>query len=95
MMHIEILETGERRRLEREVWITANRNGPIVTPHRCKARGIGDGESIWSLGGLEGYPEARIITRAEYEQTLRAPEEDPELTDSELLEIIIKGEMGG
>ena len=89
MIHIEITGTGERRRIEHEIWITANRNGPLATPHRAKARGIGDGEQVWSLGELEGYPEARIITLAEY---LEAPEdEDPELTAEEALNIIMGG----
>ena len=89
MIYIEITETGERWQVENEVWISVNRNGPLITPHRIKARGVGDGERIWSFGELEGYPEARIITLAEY---LEAQEEaDPELTDEEALNIIMGG----
>ncbi len=78
MICIEILDTGERRCIDSEVWITVNRNGPLRTLHRVKAKGVGDGEQIWSLGGLEGYPEARIITRAEYEETLGEADADPD-----------------
>ena len=83
MICIEIADTGERVRIENEVWITTNRNGPIVTPHRIKAKGVGDGENIWSLGGLEGFPPGRIITLAEYLETRYLLEEDPELADRE------------
>lgn len=88
---IEIIETGERRRIDRPVFITTNRNGILATPHAVKALGVGDGERIWSLGGLEGYPEARRITRAAYEETLTAPDPDPELTAEEALNIILGG----
>ena len=91
MICLEICETGECRQIEKEVWITANRNGILTTPSRVKALGVGDGESVWSLGGLEGYPEARIITRAEYDERLSPPEEDPELTAEEALDIIMGG----
>lgn len=91
MICIEISETGECRRIEREVWITTNRNGIVATPHRVKAQGVGDGKSIWSLGGLEGYPGARIITLAEYEESLTEPESDPELTAEQALSIILGG----
>ena len=91
MICIEVADTGERIRIEREVWITTNRNGPIVTPHRVKAKGVGDGEKIWSLGELEGYPEARIITLAEYLEGWTPPEEDPEISAEEALEIILGG----
>lgn len=76
--------------IEHEVWITVNRNGPVITPHRCKARGVGDGERIWSLGGLEGYPGARIITRAEYGEQQKT-DVDPELSAEEALAIILGG----
>lgn len=89
MIHIEITEIGERRRIENEVWITVNRNGPLATPHRIKAMGVGDGEHIWSLGELEGYPEARIITLAEYLEA--QAEEDPELTAEETVNIMMGG----
>ncbi len=76
MICIEITETGERRRIENEIWIIRNRNGVIRTPHRVKALGICDGETTWSLGTLEGYPEAKLITRAEFEEALGAAEND-------------------
>lgn len=90
-VYILIAETGQRLAIESPVWITRNRNGILITHHRAKALGIGDGETVWSLGGLEGYPEARIITRAEYEETLTEPETDPELTDSQLVNILLGG----
>lgn len=82
---------GEVRRIESEIWITTNRNGPLATPHRIKARGVGDGEHIWSLGELEGYPEARIITQAEYLEAQAEEDPDPELTPEEALNIIMGG----
>lgn len=88
---IEIMGSGERLKLDRPVWITVNRNGIHATPHRIKAMGVGDGDSIWSLGGLKDYPLARIITLAEY---LQQPDEgvvDPELTAEEALNIILGG----
>ncbi len=91
MIHIEIMETGERRRIAHEIWITTNRNGIISTPHRVKALGVGDGETVWSLGGLAGYPEAKIITLSEYEEGLTPPDEDPELTAEEALAIMMGG----
>lgn len=90
MICIEIAETGERRCIENEIWITANRNGPIRTPHRCKALGIGDGETIWSLGKLEGYPEAKLITLAEYLESL-GEQGEAELSAREVLDIILGG----
>lgn len=91
MVFIENRESGERRMIERPVWITRNRNGILATPHRVKAKGVGDGNEIWSLGELEGYPEARIITRAEYEESLTPPDPDPVLTAEEALSIILGG----
>lgn len=91
MIFAEIAETGERRIIENEVWITKNRNGILRTPHPHKALGVGDGEQIWSLGSLEGYPEAKLITRAEYEEHLTEPETDPELTAEEALAIMMGG----
>ena len=91
MVYLEIVETGERIAIGRPLWITRNRNGILATPHRVKALGVGDGERIWSLGKLEGYPEAKIITRAEYEETLTPPDPDPELTAEEALNIILGG----
>ena len=91
MIHLEIIETGERRRIEQEIWITANRNGPVITPHRVKALGVGDGKEIWSLGQLEGFPAVKLITLAEYGETLTPPESDPELTAEEALNIILGG----
>lgn len=70
MICIEIIETGERLRIEKEIWITANRNAPLITPHRRKALGVGDGINVWSLGKLDGFPVARLITLAEYEESL-------------------------
>ena len=93
MICIEITETGERRCIENEIWITKNRSGIRRTPHRCKALGIGDGETVWSLGKLEGYPQAKLITLAEYLETQASPEEDPELSDREVLEIILGGSL--
>lgn len=93
MICIEILETGQRRKLDAPVWIRGNRNGPVRTPHRVKAQGVCDGETIWALEGkgLEGYGTARIITRAEYEESLAPQEADPELTDTEALNIMMGG----
>ena len=88
---IEIIETGERRRIDRPVFITTNRNGILSTPHAVKALGVRDGDKIWSLGGLEGYPEARKITLAEYLETLTPPDPDPELSAEEALNIIMGG----
>ena len=90
MIYIQT-EGGEVRRIENEVWITVNRNGIVATPHRIKARGIGDGERIWSLGQLEGYPGARIITLAEYLEAQVEEDPDPELTAEEALNIIMGG----
>lgn len=90
---IEIVETGERRRIDNPIWITTNRNGLVVTPHRIKAKGVGDGEQIWSLGALAGYPEVKNITLAEYLEAQTPPEEDPELTAQEALEIILGGSI--
>ena len=90
MIYIQT-EGGEVRRIENEVWITVNRNGIVATPHRIKARGVGDGERIWSLGELEGYPGARIITLAEYLEAQVEEDPDPELTAEEALNIIMGG----
>ena len=90
---IEIIETGERRRIDRPIWVTTNRNGILATPHRIKARGVGDGEHIWSLGELEGYPEAKVITLAEYLEVQGIQDTDPELSDREALEIILGGSL--
>lgn len=88
---IEIIGTGERLHITAPVWITRNRNGILVTPHRHHALGVGDGTQIWSLGGLADYPEARIITRAEYEEALTPPDPDPELTAEQALQIMMGG----
>ena len=88
---IEINETTERRRIEKPVWVTTNRNGIVITPHRVKAKGVGDGEQIWSLGELEGFPEAKIITLAEYQEARALPEDDPELSAEEALNILLGG----
>lgn len=92
-LFVEIIGTGERLRIEKPVWITKNRNGIIRTPYRVHALGVGDGETFWSLGALDGYPEAKLITRAEYEETLTQQDADPELTAEEALEIIIGGSV--
>jgi hypothetical protein len=91
MIHLEVRETGQRLRIERELWITRNRNGLVITPHRVKALGVGDGTQVWSLGDLEGCPEARIITLAEFCETIPQEESDPELSAQEALEIIMGG----
>ena len=91
MICIEVIETGERRCIENEVWITENRNGIHRTPHRCKALGIGDGETVWSLGKLEGYPAAKLITLAEYLESLGEQGEEEELSAQETLDIILGG----
>ena len=52
---IEIIETGERRKLERPIWVTRNRNGILATPHRVKAGGgkrRGDGLEPGAAGGF-------------------------------------------
>lgn len=90
MIHIRTLD-GEYICIENEIWITANRNGIVITPHRVKAKGVGDGTSIWSLGALEGFPAARIITWAEYEEQTVKPDADPELSAEEALEIMMGG----
>lgn len=90
-VYIEIFETGQRMRIEAPIWITRNRNGIHSTPYRVKAKGIGDGAQIWSFGELGGYPVARIITRAEFEETLTPLDPDPELTAEEALSIILGG----
>ena len=91
MICIEVKETGERRCIENEIWITENRSGIHRTPHRCKALGIGDGETVWSLGELEGYPEAKLITLAEYLESLGEQGEEEELSAQETLDIILGG----
>lgn len=90
---IEILATGERRKIDRPTWITVNRNGLLRTPHRAKALGVGDGERIWSLGELEGYPRARVISLAEYLESLGQEDPDPELTAEETLNILLGGNI--
>lgn len=91
MICIEEKGSGIRRRIEREIWIVGNRNGSVITPHRHKAQGVGDGVRVWSLGKLDGYPEARLITLAEFEEALGFADTDPELCAEEALEIIMGG----
>lgn len=91
MIHIELIDTGERRAIEQPVWLTKNRNGIVSTRHQVKALGVSDGTENFSFGMLEGYPEAKLITRAEYEESLTEPETDPELTAEEALNIIMGG----
>ena len=90
---IEILETGDRRKIDRPVWVTVNHNGVLSTPHRIKALGVGDGVHIWSLGELEGFPEARIIPLAEYLETQGKVDPDPELSAEETLIILMGGNL--
>ena len=88
---IEITGTGERKRIDRPIWIIRNSNGILATPHRCQAGGVSDGETVWSLGQLEGFPEAKVITLAEYLEARTEPDTDPELTAEEALNIILGG----
>ena len=88
---IEIVGTGARKKIMAPVWIKQNRNGLLCTSHRHQARGIGDGEQIWSLGTLAGYPEAQIITLAEYLEAAAASDEDPELTEGQIVSILLGG----
>ena len=88
---IEIKETGERIRIADSLWITRNRNGILITPHYTKALGVGDGARIWSFGELHGYPEARIITLAEWMEYQGEELDDPELTPEEALDILLGG----
>lgn len=90
-VYIEMLLTGERVRLENPVWLTTNRNGILATPHRVKALGVSDGMENYSFGTLAGCPEARIITRAEYEETGTAQDPDPVLTAEEAMKIMMGG----
>lgn len=91
MICIEIKETGECRRIDREIWVHRQSNGKVVSCPRPKAQGVCDGENTWSLGSLEGYPEARLIPLAEYEEGLMPPDDDPELTAEEALNIMMGG----
>lgn len=91
MICIEIEKTGECLRIGCPVWITANRNGLLRTSHRVKALGVGDGEQIWSLGSLDGYPKARIISLAEYLAKQKPLEPDQMLPPEEALNIISGG----
>lgn len=60
---------GECLRIAREIYVARQKNGTLVRiPRRYGAQGVSDGEQTWSLGGLQGYPAARLITRAEYEE---------------------------
>lgn len=93
MICMEITETGQRLRIEQEIWITTNRNGIVATPHRFLAKGVGDGGHIWSLGELDGFPGARIITLAEYLESCTFAEDDPELSAGEALNIILGGTL--
>lgn len=88
---IEILGTGERRRIVRPIFITVNRNGILATPHAVKALGVGDGEHIWSFGELIDYPAAKKITLAEYLESLGEEDTEPELRAEEALKILLGG----
>lgn len=91
MVYIEIIESGERASIERPIWLTRNRNGILATPHRVKALGVGDGTENFSFGTLESCREVRLITRAEYEESLTVTETERQLTAQEALEIITGG----
>lgn len=91
MICIEISDTGERRRIEREIWVRRQSNGVVVRCTRSKGQGVGDGEQTWSLGSLAGYPDARHIPLAEYEEGLTPPDPDPMLTAEEALNIMMGG----
>lgn len=91
MICIEILETGARRRIDGEIWVRRQSNGTVVRCQRPRAQGVSDGAEIWSLGSLEGYPEAKLIPLAEFEESLAPPDTDPELTAEEALNIILGG----
>lgn len=88
-LYLELVGSGERICLEEPVWITRNRWGLLRTRYRVKALGVSDGERVFSLGKLEGYPRARIITRAEYEEGLS--QLDPELDDRQIVNILLGG----
>ena len=62
-------EDGQCKAIEGEIWVSRQRNGTLVRiPGKYRAEGVSDGEMTWSLGKLPGYPLARLITRAEYEE---------------------------
>ena len=63
----------------------------VVACPRPRAQGVCDGENTWSLGELEGYPEARIITLAEYLEAQVEEDPDPELTAEETVNIMMGG----
>lgn len=90
-IYIEIIETGARAAIERPIWLTRNRNGILATPHRVKALGVSDGTENFSFGTLEGCRLVRLITRAEYEESLTGPETELQLTAQQALEIITGG----
>lgn len=91
MICIEIADSGERIKIDREIWVTENRNGILRTRYRCKALGVSDGSRIWSLGELKSFPGAKIITLAEYDEEPLVQEPDPELSAEEALNIILGG----
>ena len=90
MICIEITETGQRLKLDGGFFVRRQRNGVLVRCPKPKRQGVCDGERVWSLGQLEEYPEARIITRAEYEEhlgTQTEPEAAPEDYKAALAEL--------
>lgn len=91
MICMEIMGSGERRRIDREIWVRRQSNGMVVACPRPRAQGVCDGENTWSLGELEGYPETKLIPLAEYEEGLTPPDPDPELSAEEALNIIMGG----
>lgn len=69
-------EDGECQMIPEEIWVRRQKNGILVrTPRRFGAEGVSDGVQTWSLGPLQGYPVARTITRAEYEEHRQGREE--------------------
>lgn len=93
---IHVMAGDRPHRLESPVWLTANRNGIIRTAHEPLARGILIDDEIHNLQGKEplgDYPEAKIITTAEYLEALgrTEPDPDPELTDEEAFHIMMGG----
>ena len=92
MICIELAD-GSLRRIEHEIYVRRQENGAIVRCHKVHRQGVCDGEQTWSLGSLEGYPRAKVITLAEYLERPEPPSDDPELTAEEALGIILGGNV--
>lgn len=90
MICIEIEQTGETRRIDRPIWVRRLGNGTVAACHRPQAEGVSDGAETWSLGALEGYPAAKLITLMEHREP-DAQDDDPELTAEEALNILLGG----